>query len=79
MKVEKRQVCDHEPHFFLDPRIPFDAWCADCNCINVEWVTARTLLGLKLKWNYLVRSYVRRTKRRASREAKRITKEGETK
>ena len=79
MKVEKCQVCGHEPNFFLDPRIPFDSWCADCNCFNVEWVTARTLLGLKLKWNYLMRSYVRRTQRRARREAKRIAKEGKGK
>lgn len=67
MKTEPCPTCKHEPRFFLDPRIPFDSWRADCECFNVEWMTAQTLFLLKLKWNYLMRSYARRTRRRAKR------------
>ena len=82
MKVEKCPSCDHEPRFFLDPRIPFDSWCADCNCFNVEWITATSLFWLKVKWNHWARRYERdykRLERRARREAKRIAKEGKGK
>lgn len=72
MKLEICPICKQLPTFYLSPFYELDGLhCANCGCFNVEPVRARTLFGLQLKWNYLMRSYLRRTKRREKMETRR--------